>query len=141
MASRSHHVAAITPDPDAVIAFLHDVIGLDIITTELAAPPEAATHILGWPEGNPGVRGAMLGKGPGGIVEVIGIPPEIQDEVPAGFALISFATPDLEARVEACRESGVECSDPMRTKGEGMDLTGAVAKVGGLSFELLRFES
>jgi catechol 2,3-dioxygenase-like lactoylglutathione lyase family enzyme len=141
MASRSHHVAAVTPDPDAVIAFLRDVIGLDLITDKLSAPSEAATHILGWPAGNPGVKGAMLGRGPGGIVEVIGIPPELRATVPAGFALISFATPDLEDRVEHCRAAGIEVSDVIRTQGEGLDLSGAVAKVGGLSFELLRFES
>ncbi len=83
----------------------------------------------------------MLGQGPGGLVEVIEIPKALRGTVEPGFALASFSIPDLEARVDLCRARGIEVSDPIRTKNEVLDLSGSVAKVGGLAFELLRFEA
>jgi catechol 2,3-dioxygenase-like lactoylglutathione lyase family enzyme len=139
MPSRSHHIACVTDDPEAVIAFLTEVLGLEL-TGRLRAPGDATSTILGWPE-NDGAEGWMLGKGSGGLVEVIRIPDELRGRVEPRFALISFATPDLEARVEQCRERGIAVTDPIRTKGEGLDLSGSVATVGGLAFELLRFEA
>jgi catechol 2,3-dioxygenase-like lactoylglutathione lyase family enzyme len=139
MTSRSHHIACVTDEPEAVITFLTEVIGLELTGT-LRAPGDATSAILGWPE-NDGADGWMLGKGSGGLVEVIRIPDGLRDEVAPQFALISFATPDLEDRVARCRERGITVNDPIRTKGEGLDLSGAVAHVGGLAFELLRFEA
>lgn len=139
MPSRSHHIACVTDDPDAVIAFLTEVLGLEL-TGELRAPGDATSTILGWPE-NDGARGWMLGRGQGGLVEVIEIPDDLRGKVQPRFALISFATPDLEERVARCRERGIEVTDPIRTKGQGLDLSGSVATVGGLAFELLRFEA
>jgi catechol 2,3-dioxygenase-like lactoylglutathione lyase family enzyme len=136
MASRSHHVACVTDDPEAVVAFLQDIVGLEV-TGRLVAPGDATTAILGWPE-NDGAEGWMLGQGPGGLVEVIRIPDELRDRVTPGFALISFATPDIEGIVERCREHGVAVAEPVHTPSLG--LTGTVATVGGLAFELLRFE-
>lgn len=139
MPSRSHHIACVTDDPEAVIEFLTKVLGLEL-TGELRAPGDATSTILGWPE-NDGAQGWMLGRGQGGLVEVIRIPDELRGQVEPRFALISFATPDLEDRVQECRNRGIDVSEPIRTKGEGMDLSGAVATVGGLAFELLRFEA
>ena len=98
MAKRSHHIACVTDDPDAVIGFLTDVIGLEL-TGRLHAPGDATSTILGWPE-NDGAQGWMLGQGPGGLVEVIEIPEALRDRVQPGFALASFSIPDLEDRVE-----------------------------------------
>ena len=138
MPKRSHHIACVTDDPEAVIAFLTEVLDLEL-TGELRAPGDATSAILGWPE-NDGARGWMLGRGHGGLVEVIAIPDELRGKVEPQFALISFATPDLEERVARCRERGIPVTDPIRTKGEGLDLSGSVATIGGLAFELLRFE-
>jgi len=135
--SRSHHIACVTDDRDGVVQFLTDVIGLEV-TGELHAPGDSTSAILGWPE-NDGADGTMLGRGPGGLVEVIAIPDELRGTVEPGFAVISFAMPDLEDRVEACRTRGIAVSDVIHT--ESLGLSGAVAHVGGLGFELLRFET
>jgi catechol 2,3-dioxygenase-like lactoylglutathione lyase family enzyme len=134
---RSHHIACVTDDRAGVVRFLTDIIGLEV-TGELHAPGDSTSAILGWPP-NDGADGTMLGQGPGGLVEVIQIPADLEGKVEPGFALISFAMPDLEARVEDCRARGIEVSDVIHT--EGLDLSGAVAHVGGLGFELLRFGS
>lgn len=139
MPNRSHHVACVTDEPEAVVEFLTEVLGLEL-TGRLRAPGDATSTILDWPE-NDGAEGWMLGTGSGGLVEVIRIPEELRGRVQPTFALISFATPDLEARVDQCRGRGIEVTDPIRTKGDGLDLSGSVARVGGLAFELLRFEA
>ncbi len=136
MARRSHHVACVTDDRDAVVRFLTEVVGLEA-HGELHAPPESCSAILGWPEDNPGADGTMLGEGPGGLVEVIEIPAALRDRVQPNISLASFATPDLEDRVEAARRSGAEVSDVIGT--EELGLQGSVARVGGIAFELLRF--
>lgn len=136
MARRSHHLACVTDDRDTVVGFLTEVIGLEV-QGELHAPPESCSAILGWPPDNPGADGTMLGEGPGGLVEVIEIPESVRDRVRPGIALASFATPDLEERVEAARRFGAEVSDVIGT--EELGLQGSVARVGGIGFELLRF--
>lgn len=136
MTRRSHHVACLTHDREKVIEFLTEVIGLER-QMELHAPPESCTAILGWPDDNPGADGTMLGEGPGGIVEVIQIPDSIADRVEAGIALASFATQDIESQLEECAERGIETSGLVETDELGM--AGAVAHVGGLDFELVRF--
>lgn len=136
MARRSHHLACVTDDRDAVVRFLTEVVGLEV-HGELHAPPDSCAAILGWPEDNPGADGTMLGEGPGGLVEVIEIPDSLAGRVQPGIALASFATPDLEDRVEAARRFGAEVSDVIGT--EELGLQGSVARVGGIAFELLRF--
>lgn len=137
MTRRSHHVACITHEREKVIEFLTEVVGL-VRQMELHAPPESCTAILGWPDDNPGADGTMLGEGPGGIVEVIQIPDSIADSVEPTIALASFATQDIEAQLAACAERGIETSELIETEELGM--AGAVAHVGGLDFELIRFE-
>lgn len=138
MTRRSHHVACVTHDRESVIEFLTEVIGLER-KMELHAPPESCAAILGWPDDNPGAHGTMLGEGPGGIVEVIQIPDEIAEQVEPGMALASFATQDIEQQLAACAERGIETSELIETEELGM--AGAVAHVGGLDFELIRFGS
>lgn len=136
MTRRSHHIACITHEAELVIEFLTEVVGLER-QMDLHAPPESCTAILGWPDDNPGADGTMLGEGPGGIVEVIQIPAEIADRVEARMALASFATQDIEQQLAACAERGIKTSDLIETEELGM--AGAVAHVGGLDFELVRF--
>jgi len=138
MTRRSHHVACLTHDREKVIEFLTEIVGLER-QMELHAPPESCTAILGWPDDNPGADGTMLGEGPGGIVEVIQIPEAIADNVEPGIALASFASRNIEEQLAACAERGIETSDLIETEELGM--AGAVAHVGGLDFELVRFGS
>ena len=133
-----YHICAVTPEPDRVRSFLRDVVGI----AEERPLGFAATDLvrtLGWPDDSPDTSGALVGSKGAGRVEVIGIPPSVQDRVAPGIPLASFAIPEVEAAVALCRAAGYEVTDPVRVQGGGLDLTGAVASVGGLTFELIRF--
>ena len=137
MPTKSHHVACVTDDPAAVHAFLTEVVGLPE-HLRFRIPGADLETTAGWPP-NDGTVAVLYGTQPAGLVEVVAIPEELRGVVAPGMWLVSFAAPDLEARVAAARAQGVEVTDPYRTVGE-VDLTAAFATVGGIGFELVRFE-
>jgi catechol 2,3-dioxygenase-like lactoylglutathione lyase family enzyme len=137
MPSRSHHVACATDDPDRVHEFLTEVVGMpEHLRFRVAG--EALTATGGWPPSD-GADVVMYGTAPAGIVEVIAIPDELRGRVAPGIWLVSFATSDVDAAVAAARARGFEASDPYAVTGD-VSLTASFATVGGIPFELVRFD-
>ena len=79
---------------------------------------------------------ALLGPDSHLTVEVMPLPAELAGRVVPGTTSISLAVDDLEARVAACRAAGLDVTVGIG----GGDLPYAVVTVGGLEFELVRFE-
>ena len=137
MATSSHHVACITDDPEAVHAFLTEVVGLPV-HLEFTTSGGDMTASAGWPESN-GAAVTMYGTPPTGIVEVIAIPRELRGRVAAGAWLVSFATRDLAARINAARRLGLDASEPMSSETADIDVTVSTVTVGGICWELAHF--
>jgi hypothetical protein len=137
MANSSHHVACITDDPEAVHAFLTEVVGLPVHLEFTTSGADMSTS-AGWPE-NPGASVTMYGVPPAGIVEVIAIPEELRGQVRPRVWLVSFATNDLAGRVEAARQQGLEPSEPMVSTSRDVDLTASLLEVGGICWEFVTF--
>ena len=123
-----------------MVGFLHSVLGL-AVGPEVALEGTATAPILGWPAGNPGANGLMLGSGSSGLVEVVGVPPSLFGTVQPGIAMLSFAVRDLEAAVQRCHRLGLAVSEVTRVRSEGVDVSMALVLAGGIRFELVRYES
>jgi catechol 2,3-dioxygenase-like lactoylglutathione lyase family enzyme len=136
MPSKSHHVACFTDDPDAVHAYLTEVLGLPE-QLRFRIPGDDLVATAGWPPSS-GTDAVMYGTQPAGLVEVIAIPEELRGVVRPGPWLVSFAAPDLDVRVAAARAQGLGHSDPYTTVGE-VRLAASFTTVGGIPFELVRF--
>jgi hypothetical protein len=137
MTSSSHHVACVTDDAEAVHTFLTEVIGLDV-HLEFRTSGEAMTQSAGWPQSN-GANVRMYGTPPAGIVEVIAIPDELRGQVAPKIWLTSFATPDLDARIEAARRLGFAAADATRVDTGEVDISISMVDVGGICWEMVAF--
>jgi len=137
MASSSHHVACTTDDPEAVHAFLTEVIGLDA-HLDFRTSGEAMTQSAGWPPSD-GADVRMYGKPPAGIVEVIAIPDELRGQVSAKIWLVSFATPNLITSVEEARRLGFPATDPTHVDTGEIDISVSMVDVGGICWEMVAF--
>lgn len=137
MPSRSHHVACVTDDPARVHEYLTEVVGMPE-HLRFHASGETLTATAGWPPSD-GADIVMYGTAPGGIVEIIAIPDSLRGTVVPGIWLVSFATADVHAAVDAARARGFDASDPYAVTGD-VPLTASFATVGGIPFELVRFD-
>ncbi len=137
MPSASHHVACVTDDPDAVHAFLTEVVGLDV-HLRFTVSGEDLTRTAGWPE-NDGAAVTMYGRPPAGIVEVIAIPEALRGHVEPRIWLVSFATSEVRSFVERARGIGLDPSPPVPTRGD-VDITTSIVDVGGITWEFVSFD-
>lgn len=138
MPRASHHVAVLTDDAAAVHTFLTEVVGLPE-HLRFHVSGENLAQTAGWPPSD-GADVVMYGTPPSGIVEVIEIPHELRAVVSPRMWLTSFAVGDVEARVASARRLGFAASDPVRVTGD-VDLTASMIEVGGVTWELVRFEA
>jgi catechol 2,3-dioxygenase-like lactoylglutathione lyase family enzyme len=138
MVSRNHHVVCYTHDPDSLVGFLTEVVGLKVLQ-KFAVPGETLTATMGWPPSD-GADSWMLGEGSAGLVEVLSVPETLQDRIAPGLAAVSFAVRDLEAMVEAARKR-VEVTEPARFVTDGIQLESSTCKIAGLDVEFVRFGS
>lgn len=130
-------MACITDDPEAVHAFLTEVVGLEVHLRFSVAGADMS-RTAGWPEHH-GARVTMYGRPPAGIVEVIAIPEELRGQVEPRVWLVSFATADVRSFVERARASGLAPTEPVETRGD-VDITTAIVDVGGLTWEFVSFD-
>lgn len=137
MPSASHHVACVTDDPEAVHAFLTDVVGLEVHLT-FSVAGEDLTRTAGWPESD-GAEVTMYGRPPAGIVEVIAIPEALRGRVAPRLWLVSFATADITSFVDRARAIGLDPSAPVPTRGD-VDITTSIVDVGGVTWEFVAFD-
>lgn len=139
MGSGVHHVSCFADD-ESVSVFLQRVVGLSVFD-RFAAPPAVTSSMFGWPADNPGSVGARYGAGPNGLVEVMSIPAELKGTVTPGLGFATFTVKDLEACLDDCRRLGFDVGavgrfDPTAEVG----LAAALVTVGGVVFELVRYE-
>jgi hypothetical protein len=138
MPSNTFHNLALTSDLDATVAFLADVVGVSPIVRARAGAADLV-RLLGFPEDSPDSEVAQCGEGRG-MIEVIQIPAAVADQVKPRWVFASYATADVEGKAEAARASGLAVHGPFTALPEnGIELTAAIASVGGLDFELVRF--
>ena len=137
MPSSSHHVALLTDDPAAIHRFLTEVVGL-AVHLEFRVSGEDMARTAGWPP-DEGASVTMYGTPPAGIVEVITIPESLRGRITPRVWLVSFATRDVDARVDAARRLGFAAGDPITTTGD-VALTASMVDVGGITWELVAFD-
>jgi hypothetical protein len=124
------HAVCFSDDGPAVAAALRVVLGLP-----------AATDALTWYPGSPAPIATILGADSSGTIDVVPLPPELEGRLSPGTTAISFAVDDLEARVAACRAAGLDVTVAPHHPVGAAELSFAVVAVGGLEFELVRFDA
>lgn len=141
MPSAAHHVSCVTYQNDAVMAFLHDVLGLQTLD-HMFFPRDVTSRFLDWPDTNPGAVAAMVGSGGKGLIEVVQAPEAVRERVAAGTALITFAVSDLEARLEDASRRGF-VSTPIHNfnVNDDLNIDMSIVTAGDLSFELIRYNT
>jgi catechol 2,3-dioxygenase-like lactoylglutathione lyase family enzyme len=133
----SHHVVLYSHEPDSTVRFFTEVVGLEVFK-RFHVPGPALARTLGWPDSG-GATAWLLGRPPAGMVEVLGVPESLRDQVRPGIALLSFAVRDLDAAVSRLRERLIPVGDPVRLAGDDLDLTAVTCEVDGLPVEFLQF--
>lgn len=135
-----HHVATVTREPEAVRSFLVELLGFNGVAKHEVGADDAAS-LLDWPaSSSQDVVGLdMIGGGASGLVEVIAIPDDL-DELKPGIALLSIAVRDVEGILDEARARGLDCVGPRSVISKTMHLTVGLITVGGIKFELVRFE-
>ncbi|HUR09140.1 MAG TPA: hypothetical protein VM347_41830 [Nonomuraea sp.] len=104
-------------------------------------PAEITGPFLGWPTGH-SAAATMVGTGSKGLIEVVTLPESLPPQIQPGLALITFAVTDLEERVAAAVEAGFHVSDIRTFKvNDAIEVSMAVVTVGGVSFELIRYNT
>lgn len=93
MSARLHHVVMRSHSAATFVAFLTDVVGMDI-QFQMRVPGEILEKTLGWPPSD-GADVTMLGTGDAGLIEVLDVPEELRDVAPEGLAALSFLTDDV----------------------------------------------
>jgi len=137
MTSRLHHVVCCSHDPERLVGFLTEVVGMPILESFRVPGPTLAAS-LGWPDSD-GADVQVLGEGSCGLVEVVAIPVSLRDRVPAGIAMLSFGTRDLSAAMERAREWGVPVSERNTFATGVTELEVSVGVLEGIAVEFIRF--
>ena len=139
MARSLYHLPAVTGEPERVVSFLRDVIGMPEnrrVHVKAAIP----ARTLGWPASAPDTTATLMGEGRG-LIEVFAIPEGLAGTVTPGFKMATFLTPNVEERAQLCRDLGYAVEDPRRVQTDDLDVTVAIVRVGELMFEMVRYES
>ena len=93
MSTQLHHVVMRSHSASTFIAFLTDVVGMEI-QFQMRVPSAILEKTLGWPPSD-GADVTMLGGGDAGLVEVLDVPEHLRDVAPEGLAALSFLTADF----------------------------------------------
>ncbi|AEV74485.1 hypothetical protein MycrhN_3976 [Mycolicibacterium rhodesiae NBB3] len=92
MPGHLHHVVMRSHSAPTFVAFLTDVVGMEVQFT-MRVPGEILEKTLGWPPSD-GADVTMLGSGDAGLIEVLDVPEHLRDVAPEGLAALSFLTDD-----------------------------------------------
>ncbi|MFI5511362.1 VOC family protein [Mycobacterium sp. NPDC051804] len=132
MPSHLHHVVMRSHSAQTFVAFLTDVVGMEV-QFQMRVPGEILEKTLGWPPSD-GADVTMLGSGDAGLIEVLDVPPSLRDIAPEGLAALSFLTDEYDAT----RERATSFTDdvtPLDTGMPGVDLF--VCTMGGVPVEFM----
>jgi catechol 2,3-dioxygenase-like lactoylglutathione lyase family enzyme len=125
-----HHVVMRSHDAQTMIAFLTDVVGMEI-QFQMHVPGEILQKTLGWPP-SAGAEVTMLGSGDAGLVEVLDVPEHLRDVAPEGLAALSFLTDDYSSTHENAKSFA---SDVTTLDMQGVDLF--FCTMGGVPIEFM----
>ena len=101
MSKQLHHVVMRSHSAKTFIAFLTDVVGMEV-QFELRVPGEVLETTLGWPPSD-GADVTMVGTGDAGLIEVLDVPEHLRDVAPEGLAALSFLTDEFSRAQEAAK--------------------------------------
>ncbi|MGH3677253.1 MAG: VOC family protein [Mycobacterium sp.] len=93
MANQLHHVVMRSHSAQTFIAFLTDVVGMEV-QFQMRVPGPVLEATLGWPPSD-GADVTMLGGGDSGLIEVLDVPEHLREFAPEGLAALSFLTEDF----------------------------------------------
>jgi catechol 2,3-dioxygenase-like lactoylglutathione lyase family enzyme len=93
MVNQLHHVVMRSHSAQTFIAFLTDVVGMEV-QFQLRVPGHVLEATLGWPPSD-GADVTMLGGGDSGLIEVLDVPEHLRDIAPEGLVALSFLTDDF----------------------------------------------
>ena len=132
MSKQLHHVVMRSHSDKSFVAFLTDVVGMDV-QFELRVPGEVLEKTLGWPPSE-GADVTMVGTGEAGLIEVLDVPAHLRDIAPEGLAALSFLTDEFRRTHDAAKSfaSDVTIFD---TGTPGVDLF--FCTVGGVPIEFM----
>lgn len=99
MSKQLHHVIMRSHSAQTFIAFLTDVVGMEV-QFALRVPGEVLEKTLGWPPSD-GADVTMVGSGNAGLIEVLDVPEHLRDIAPEGLAALSFLTDDFNRAKDA----------------------------------------
>ncbi|WP_123024600.1 VOC family protein [Mycolicibacterium stellerae] len=101
MPKQLHHVVMRSHSAKAFVAFLTDVVGMEV-AFQLRVPGEVLETTLGWPQSD-GADVTMVGTGEAGLIEVLDVPEHLRDIVPEGLAALSFQTDEFDRTRDAAK--------------------------------------
>ncbi|MCV7299285.1 VOC family protein [Mycobacterium barrassiae] len=132
MAPRLHHVVMRSHSAQTFVAFLTDVVGMEI-QFQMRVPGEILEKTLGWPPSD-GADVTMLGTGDAGLIEVLDVPEHLRDVAPEGLAALSFLTDDFAGTRERAEAHASDVT-ALDTGVPGVDLF--FCTVGGVPVEFM----
>lgn len=132
MPAHLHHVVMRSHSAQTFIAFLTDVVGMEV-QFQMRVPGEILEKTLGWPPSD-GADVTMLGSGDAGLVEVLDVPAHLRDIAPEGLAALSFLADDYDTTRERATSFADDVT-PLDTGMPGVDLF--VCTMGGVPIEFM----
>jgi catechol 2,3-dioxygenase-like lactoylglutathione lyase family enzyme len=127
-----HHVVMLSHSARTFVAFLTDVVGMDV-QHSFRVPGDILEKTLGWPPSD-GADVSILGSGVAGLVEVLDVPPELRAVAPEGLAALSFLADDYRSTLDKAREFSSKIS-VLDTGVPGVDLF--ICTMGGVPIEFM----
>ena len=88
MPNQLHHVVMRSHSAKTFVAFLIDVVGMEI-QHEMQVPGEILEAALGWPPSG-GADITMVGTGSSGLIEVLDVPESLRASCPKGLPHCRF---------------------------------------------------
>jgi catechol 2,3-dioxygenase-like lactoylglutathione lyase family enzyme len=132
MPNQLHHVVMLSHSATRFVAFLTDVIGMEV-QHSFRVPGEILETTLGWPPSD-GADVTILGSGMAGLIEVLDVPEQLRKAAPEGLAALSFMADDYTATLDKARQFTGEVTD-LDTGVPGVDLF--ICTVGGVPMEFM----
>jgi catechol 2,3-dioxygenase-like lactoylglutathione lyase family enzyme len=132
MPNQLHHVVMLSHSATRFVAFLTDVIGMEV-QHSFRVPGEILETTLGWPPSD-GADVTILGSGMAGLIEVLDVPEQLRKAAPEGLAALSFMADDYTATLDKARQFTGEVT-ALDTGVPGVDLF--ICTVGGVPMEFM----
>ena len=146
---RIHHVKIVTPDPEAVDRFLHEIVqipeGYNLGDPPAGYEPPQLVSPGRDADGNFTVESVMAFRGANGEGgRLAGDTRSRQFQLMRGDKAhiwgVAIGTRDLEGAHARCVEAGIPCTEPVVVPMAGDSVKFFFAEVAGLVFEVLRVE-